>query len=95
LPFMTSLNKFQWWPKYWLAQAGSNPTTAEISKHGTLTNVQMLDGSLRLVVDYMGTSCTGTISPGLSKDALILLRHILLQHYGERMEIVEQIDIDF
>ena len=92
---MTLLNNFQWWPKYWLAQTGSNLIPAEISRDGILKNVQTLDGSLRLVVDYKGISCTATILPGLPKDASILLRHILLQYYGERMEIVEQIDIDF
>jgi len=60
-----------------------------------LKNVRLLDDSLGLVVDYKGAICTATVMPNLSKDAVILLRHILLQHFSQPMEVVEKIDIDF
>jgi len=54
----------------------------------------MLDASFRIVVDYIWSHLYAII-PGLSKDALILLRRILLQYYDEPMEIMEKIAIDF
>jgi hypothetical protein len=50
--------------------------------------------TLTLVVDCNGVICTATISPHLPEDTLILLRHILLQKYGEPMAAVEDLDID-
>ena len=92
---MPYLKDFQWWPTSWIAQEFNAPTPAEISKDGILQNAQMLDWGLQLVVDYKGVVCTATIIPRLSNDRLILLRHILLQHYGEPMKVVEKIDMDF
>jgi hypothetical protein len=92
---MARLESFPWWPTTWGVQSGHAPTPAEISRDGVLKNVRLLDDKLSLVVDYTGVICTATVMPNLSQDAVILLRHILLQHVGQPMEVVEKIDIDF
>jgi hypothetical protein len=55
----------------------------------------VLPRGLLLVVDDNGVICTATIASNLSADFFILLRHILLQHWGEPMEVVENIDLNF
>ena len=92
---MARLRDFPWWPTAWEAQSGQAPTTAEISRDGVLKNVRLLDKSLSFVVDYQGVICTATVRPDLDEDALIMLRHILLQDLGQPMNVVEEIDIDF
>ena len=92
---MARLKSFPWWPTTWGVQSGHAPTPAGISRDGVLKNVRLLDDSLGLVVEYKGAICTATVMPNLSKDAVILLRHILLQHFSQPMEVVEKIDIDF
>ncbi len=92
---MARLKSFPWWPTTWGVQGGHAPTPAEISRDGMLKNVRLLDDNLGLVVDYNGVICTATVMTHLSKDTVILLRHILLQHFGQPMEVVEKIDIDF
>jgi len=44
------------------------------------------------MIDYKGIICEATIVPKLSEDTLIFLRHILLQHCGESIAIVEEIE---
>jgi len=92
---MARLKSFPWWPTTWGVQDGHAPIPAEICRDGVLKNVRLLDDSLGLVVDYKGAICTATVMPNLSKDAVILLRHILLQYFGQPIEVVEKIDIDF
>jgi hypothetical protein len=92
---MTRLKELPWWPTIWIAQTGNAPTATEISKNGALNNVQRLPNGLTLLVDHNGIICTAIVNPALSEDALILLRHILLQYRGQPMEVVEAIDIDF
>ena len=91
---MPQLKMLQWWPTAWLPDAGSAPTAEEVRKNGVLKNVRRSVDTLTLVVDCNGVICTATISPNLPEDTLILLRHILLQHYGQPMAVVEDLDID-
>jgi hypothetical protein len=81
----------------WVAQTGTSPMPAEISRDGVFKNARPSDDGLSLMVDYKGVSCTGMITrpSNLSEDSFILLRHILLQHHDQPMEAVENIDIDF
>jgi len=91
---MPYLKQFHWWPTVWLDRTGNAVSAVDVSKNATLKNVRLIDTSLSIEVDYKGLVYSATIIPGLSKDALILLRHILLQYYSEPMEIVEIIDIE-
>jgi len=92
---MARLKDFPWWPRAWVTEKGSSPATAEISKHGVLKNVRRFVGGLTLLVDYNGVIYTAIIDSNLSEDFLILLRHIMLQKWGEPMEVVESSDIGF
>ena len=93
---MAPLKDLPWWPTVWVSQTGDSHTSAEISRDGVLKNVRLLDNGLSLVVDYKGVVCTGVITrpSDLSQDSLILLRHILLQCWGQPMDVLENIDID-
>ena len=95
---MTRLKDFPWWPTVWVNERGASLAPAELSTDGTLKNARPTGNSgLSLIVDYRGIIFTAIISrpPTLSQDSLILLRHILLQHWGEAMCVVENIDIHF
>lgn len=94
-PAMTRLRDFSWWPNSWTNEAGASLTTAEIKQHGVLTNARRLFDGLSLTVDHNGVVYTAKITAHLSEDFLILLRHILLQHWGEPMKVVENFDIGF
>src|SRR5512135_1030674 len=91
---MPQLKTLPWWPTAWIAETGDTITPEEIRKNGVLINVRRFSNALTLVVDVKGATCKETVGPALSEDRLILLRHILLQHYGEPMEAVEDLDID-
>jgi hypothetical protein len=91
---MTQLKEFPWWPTIWSAEKGNDPTPAEIAKHGVLKNVRRVSHTLTLVIDHKGVICTAIIVPNVCEDILILLRHILLQHCGESIELVEKIEFD-
>ena len=47
------------------------------------------------MVEHNGVICTAQIGSQLSEDFLILLRHILLQHWGEGVSVVEDIEVNF
>jgi hypothetical protein len=55
-----------------------------------------LKNCLVLEVEHRGKLCAATIevSPNLTEEDLILLRHILLQHHGEEMRIIADLNID-
>ena len=91
---MARLRDFPWWPSAWVSETGSSPTTEEISKYGILKNVRRMGNELTLILECNGVIFTATIGAQLSVDLLILLRHILLQQWGESMESVENIDFD-
>jgi len=57
--------------------------------------VRCFTNRLTLVVDYNGVFYRAEIYGNPSDDFLIRLLHILLQHQGEPMEMVENIEIDF
>jgi hypothetical protein len=46
-------------------------------------------------VELNGVTYTAKIATQLSEDFLILLRHMLLQHWGEALEAVENVDVGF
>lgn len=89
---MPQLKDFAWWPTTWSATTGNDPTAAEINKYGVLKNVRRVSRALILVIDCNGVICTATIAPSVSEDILILLRHILLQHWDEPIRLVAEIE---
>jgi hypothetical protein len=91
---MARLKELEWWPTFWGTEAGNSPTAEEISNDGVLKNVRLFRDGLTLMVDHKGVICTTIVTPQLSRDALILLRHILLQYYGQPMAVIEAMDID-
>ena len=92
---MARLRDFPWWLSTWVSKTGSSPATAEMSKHGVLKNVRLLRDGITLIMDHNGVIYTSKITPHLSEDFLILLRHILLQQWEQPMEVVENSDIGF
>jgi hypothetical protein len=95
---MSRLKDFPWWPTVWVSETGAFDAPAEINTVGVLKNVwPVASRGLKLIVDYRGHVFTGTIKwpPTASEDSLIWLRHILLQHWGEPMCVVENIAIHF
>jgi hypothetical protein len=65
-----------------------------VRTNGELKNVGRSGGYPHAGGGLQGVICTATISPHLPEDTLILLRHILLQKYGEPMAALEDLDID-
>ena len=47
-----------------------------------------------IVVEAKGITYRATVDPGGSEDTLILLRHILLQYYGQSVEVISRLNID-
>ncbi len=93
---MARFKDYPWWPTTWEAQTNHTPTPEEISNGGVLKNVRLLGRRvLSFVVDHRGYTYTATVTPNLPEDALILVRHILLQQWGEPMNVVEEIELGF
>ena len=92
---MACLRDFPWWPSDWTNAAGASLPTAEIREHGVLQNASRRSDNLTLTVELNGVTYTAKITAQLSEDFLILLRHILLQHWGETMEAVENVYVGF
>jgi hypothetical protein len=91
---MSQLKTHPWWPTAWLPYGG-RCATGEVRTNGVLKNVRRSTDNLTLVVDCNGVICTATVSdPYLAEDTLILLRHVLLQRYGEPMAVIEDFDIE-
>jgi hypothetical protein len=92
---MACLRDFSWWPIDWTndAQHASLPAE-EIRERGVLKNARLCEG-LVLAVELNGVIYTAKITTRLSTDFLILLRHILLQHWGEPITNVEDVEIGF
>lgn len=78
-----------------MCESGSCSAPSVKDENGVLKNVRTQPGGLTLMVDQNGVIYTARIVTNLSEDFLILLRHILLQHRGEPMDVVENIEIDF
>jgi hypothetical protein len=92
---MTQLRDFDWWPSTWIYETGSSFAPTEIGKDAVLKNVRRMYGSLTLVAAHNGVIYTAKVNPYRSEDFLILLRHILLQHWGEPISAVEQFEVNF
>jgi len=92
---MSRLGDFLWWPNAWVDDAARSFPSNEIRKNAVLTNVRRTGNDLILFVEHDGVVCTGRVSSHLSEDFLILLRHILLQHWGEGMTVVEDVEVNF
>ena len=92
---MARLRYYSWWPNAWVDDASLAHTPIEIRKDAVLRNVRRAGEELTLVVDCNGLICTATIESNLSEDFLILLRHILLQHWGEPISAVEDLEVNF
>ena len=86
------LRDFSWWPKVWYDKVNRSVSSTVIQKEAVLTNVRLSDTRLTLISQMNGVTFTAkTDDFVLSVDFLILLRHILLQHYGEPISVVENI----
>jgi len=92
---MRHLRDFTWWPNAWFDEASRSLSSSEIRKDGVLKLVRCFTNRLTLVVDYNGVFYRAEIYANRSDDFLIRILHILLQHQGEPMEMVENIEIDF
>src|SRR5262245_47384418 len=90
---MSRLRDLSWWPTTWLDEKGLPISPAP--SDGILKNIRRVNNDLLLIVDHNGGIYTATISSHLSEDFLILLRHILLQHWGNPLSAVEDLEIDF
>lgn len=92
---MTCLGAFPWWPTAWVPEKSASVAPTDISKDAVLTNARRVPGGLTLVADQNGVIYTATVGSHQSEDFLILLRHILLQHWGEPISAVEDFDVSF
>jgi hypothetical protein len=88
---MLRLRDFPWWPNACIDERGRllNPTDA------VLKNVRRLGNELLLILECEGTTYTAKAGAHLPENDLILLCHILLQHYGLPLSEVENFDVDF
>lgn len=92
---MPRLKDYPWWPNVWATPNGSGIADDAIVRAGIFQNARRVLGGLNLEVEYRNVICTARInSSDMSLDHLILLRHILLQHYREPMRIVADLDFD-
>ena len=90
------LKDYPWWPTVWATPAGWFITDDEMIRVGLFQNARRVAGGLSLEAAHGGVICTARInSSEMSLDQLILLRHILLQHYREPMRIVADLEFDF
>jgi hypothetical protein len=92
---MTWLGNFSWWPNVWVNDANRSFTSSEINKTAVLKNVRRTGNDLILFAEHGGVVYTGKINTQLSEDFLILLRHILLQHWGEPLSAVKDVEVNF
>ena len=92
---MARLRDYSWWPNAWANNGGRALTSSEIRQDAVLKNVRRAGKVLTLMVEHNGVICTAQIGSPLSEDFLILLRHILLQHWGEPIADVETVEINF
>jgi hypothetical protein len=92
---MTRLRDFPWWPTAWTSENGGSHGPIDIRKKGILKNVRRMGKELTLISECNGVIFTATIGPHLSEDISILLRHILLQHWGEPISSVENVEVIF
>jgi len=93
---MTRLRDFSWWPNAWSSENVSSHTPIDtIRGKGVLKNVRRMGNELTLILECNGATCTAKIGSHLSEDFVILLRHILLQHWGEPISAVEEFEVDF
>lgn len=86
---MARLGDFSWWPSSWSDQNGASFTSID----GVLRNVRRSGKELILILENNGSMIMAQVNPQNSEDFVILLRHILLQHIGEPMSVVENIDM--
>src|SRR5262245_18660872 len=84
-----------WWPNTWINEMGGSRSHSEIRKSGVLKNVRRSKDQLTLIVECNGAICTAQIDSQLSADFAVLLRHVLLQHWGQPISVVENIEIEF
>jgi hypothetical protein len=92
---MTVLRDFSWWPTVWTSENGSSLIPIDIRENGVLQNVSRKGTELTLILECNGVICTAKIDSALSEEFVILLRHILLQHWGEPISSVENIEVNF
>jgi hypothetical protein len=92
---MTRLRDYPWWPNAWTGENGGSHTSIDIRTSGVLQNVRRMGNELTLILECNGVICTAVITSHLSEDFVILLRHILLQHSGEPISAVENVEVNF
>ena len=92
---MTRLRDYPWWPNAWTSEKGGSHSPIEIRKKGMLKSVRRMGNELTLILECNGVIFTATIGSHLSEDLSILLRHVLLQHWGEPISAVEDLEVSF
>ena len=92
---MNRLGEFSWWPVTWLDDKSRSVSPTDIRENAVLKKVRRRGVELTLIVDHKGATCTAKIVAHLSEDFLILLRHVLLQQWGEPISAVENFEIKF
>ena len=92
---MTRFRDFPWWPNAWVDDENQWLSTSELRKTAVLKNVRKMGAEIALIVEHNGASYTAKVDSQLSADFLILLRHILLQNWGQPLSVVEDIEVDF
>jgi|GEM_PF-7049061 len=91
---MARLLDYPWWPRDWRRGERGPAKPPEVRK-AVLKNVRRGAHDLTLIAEYNGVIFTATIGSQLSDEFLILLRHILLQHWGDTISDVETLEADF
>jgi hypothetical protein len=92
---MNRIGEYSWWPNAWIDDRSHSISSNDIRENAVLKNVRRKGDELTLIVDHRGTTCTAKIGAQLSDDFLILLRHVLLQHWGQPISAVENFEIKF
>ena len=92
---MTRLRDYPWWPNAWTSENGGSHSPIEIRKKGMLQNVRRMGNELTLILECNGVIHSAKIGSHLSGDVLILLLHILIQHWGEPISAVEDLEVNF
>jgi len=90
---LAKLRDFRWWPNVWRESTTGSVTLVE--NEAVLTNVKLADNHLTLISQRNGATFTAKVDTSLlPQDCLVLLRHILLQHWGEPLSAVEALEVD-
>ena len=91
---MPKLCNSSWWPNAWIDEQGNSADLTELRKSAVLKNVRRSSNELVLILEQNGHVCTAKTGGHLSDEFVVLIRHLLLQHWGELVSSVEEIEVD-